>query len=132
MTPLTLVLARVLGPLLILRGLSILIDRSHFESMLEGLEREVETISFSMVPVFLFAGFGSLLVLHWDFSSLTATLITLMALGGTLKTGVLILFPGMMVAKAQALGRHGFLHVVCVVSLTVGAVLAWTGWSQPL
>lgn len=132
MTTLTLVLARVLGPLLILRGLSILIDRRHFESLLEGLEREVETISFSMVPVFLFIGFGTLLVLHWDFSSPAATLITLMAIGGTLKTSVLILFPGLMVTKARALGRLGFLRVVWVASLTVGAVLTWAGWSQPI
>ena len=37
----TLIVCRVLGPVLLLRALSILIDRKHFEDMIRNVEREV-------------------------------------------------------------------------------------------
>ncbi len=41
-------LSRIIGPVLVLRGISILIDRRHFGAMLDGLDREATTVSFSV------------------------------------------------------------------------------------
>ncbi len=49
----TLFLSKILGPVLLLRGISVLIDRRHFAAMLEGLEKEVTTVAFSAFPVVL-------------------------------------------------------------------------------
>jgi len=40
----------------------------------------------------------------------------------------LILFPRAVLAKAQLLGRSGFLHVVTAVCLAVGAYFTWFGY----
>ena len=38
-------LAKVVGPVLLVRGLSILLDRKHFVAMVRRLDREVTTVS---------------------------------------------------------------------------------------
>ena len=49
----TLFLSKVLGPVLLIRAISILIDRQHFTKMLDNVENEVSTVSFSLFPVAL-------------------------------------------------------------------------------
>ncbi len=125
---LTSLIAKIVGPVLLLRSLSILIDRQHFVAMLGGLEREVATVSFSLVPIALLMACIALAVVHTDSSSLAAILIRLMAWGGIAKASALILFPNAMVAKAQLLGRSGFLSVVLLVCLLVGGYFTWFGY----
>ncbi len=46
----TVLFSKIVGPVLIIRALSILIDRKHFFEMVRGLDEEVTTVSFSFFP----------------------------------------------------------------------------------
>lgn len=125
---LTALIAKVIGPVLLLRALSIAIDRKHFVAMLAGLEREVATVSFSLFPIALLMGCVTLAVTHSDTSSLAAVLIHAIAWGGIVKASALILCPRLVAAKAQVLERHGILAVVLVVCFVVGGYFTWFGY----
>lgn len=125
---LTELVSKVVGPVLLLRAVSILLDRRHFLEMLRGLDREITTVSFSLFPIALLMTCIALAVCHSDTSSLAAILVHVIAWGGILKSSALILFPGMVVAKARVLERAGFLNVVLVVCLLVGAYFTWYGF----
>ena len=125
---LTSLVAKVVGPVLLLRALSILLSREHFIEMLRGLDREVATVSFSLFPIALLMACITLAVSHSDTSSVAAVLIHLIAWGGIVKASALILFPSMVVTKARALERGGFLNVVLVVCFLVGGYFTWFGY----
>ena len=91
--------------MLLLRAASIVIDRNHSIEMLNGLDREVGTISFSLFPIAMLMGFIALAVLQ-----------------------ALILFPHAIVAKAQVLAQAGILNVVLAACLVVGAYFTWFGY----
>jgi len=124
----TLLITRIVGPVLLLRALSILIDRQHFLEMLRGLDQEVATISFSLFPIALLMTCIALAMVHSDSSSLAAVLVRLMAWGGMAKASALILVPHVVVAKAHVLERAGFLNVVLAVCFAVGAYFTWFGY----
>ena len=125
---LTSLVAKVVGPVLLLRGVSIALDRKHFVETIRGLEREASTVSFSLFPIALLMTCLALAVLHSDASSMAAILVRVMVWGGILKGSALILFPRTIVAKAQALERAGFLNVVLVVCFLVGGYFTWFGY----
>jgi hypothetical protein len=112
---LTKIITKVIGPVLLLRAVSILIDRDHFVQMARGLDQEVGTVAFSFFPIALLMGCITLAVVHSDSSSVAAVLIRLMAWGGILKASALILFPHAVAAKARLLEEAGFLNVVLAV-----------------
>lgn len=123
-------LARIVGPVILLRGLSLLIDRQHFVAMVDGLEDECHTVSFSFVPVALMMAALAVLQLHADRETLAGLAIHLAAWGMLLKASALVLAPRLVVVKAQALVRSGFLHVVTGTSCAVGGYLCWFGYSS--
>ncbi|MCE7938786.1 MAG: hypothetical protein DYG90_09450 [Chloroflexi bacterium CFX6] len=127
-TALTMLLAQMIGPVLLLRALSIALDIGHFRAMIAGLEREITTVSFSLFPIVLMMTCIALAVVHTDASSLAAILIRVIAWGGIVKAAALILFPTAVVAKARLLERAGFLYVVLIVCLAVGAYFTWFGF----
>jgi hypothetical protein len=128
---LTSIVAKVVGPVLLLRALSIVLARRHFVEMVEGLGREVTTVSFSLFPIALLMACITLAVVHSDTSSVAAILIHLLAWGGILKASALILFPGAVVTKARMLVRAGFLNVVLLVCVLVGGYFTWFGYFAP-
>lgn len=121
-------IAKSLGPVLLLRAASIVIDRGHFVEMLRGLDREVDTVSFSMFPIVLLVGFLSLALLPLNTRTPAGILLRLIAWGGAAKTSAVIRFPRTLVANAQALGQAGFLDVVLVMSLLVAGYFTWFGY----
>jgi hypothetical protein len=125
---LTSLIAKFVGPVLLLRALSILLARRHFIEMVRGLEREVTTVSFSLFPIALLMACIALAVGHSDTSSAAAILIHVIAWGGILKASALILFPSVVAAKARALERAGFLDVVVLVCVLVGGYFTWFGY----
>jgi hypothetical protein len=125
---LTSLIAKVVGPVLLLRALSIVLDREHFVEMVRGLDREITTISFSFFPIALLMTCIAMAVLHSDTSSVAAVLIHVIAWGGMVKASALILFPGAVTAKAHALVRRGFLNVVLGVCFVVGGYFTWFGY----
>lgn len=125
---LTALVAKIVGPVLVLRGISILLDREHFVAMVRGLERETSTVAFSLFPIALLMTCTALAVVHTDTTSTAALLIRLMAWGGILKASALILFPKMVAMKARALVNAGFLNVVIAVCLIVGGYFVWFGY----
>ena len=124
----TLFLSKIVGPVLLLRGISILIDRGHFVEMLDRLEDESKTVSFSMFPIAMLMTGIAVTVVHRDTSSLAAILFHVVAWGMIIKTSLLILFPSLMAKKARMIGQAGFLHVVCFMCFAVGAYLTWFGY----
>ena len=99
--------------------------------MLERLEDEAATVSFSMFPVALLMAGIAVVLIHRDVSSLAAILFHIMAWGMIIKTSLLILVPSLVARKARMIGQAGFLHVVCYACLIVGAYLAWFGYASP-
>jgi hypothetical protein len=128
---LTRLITKIVGPVLLLRAVSILMDREHFLLMLQGLDREVATISFSLFPIALLMAFIAIAVGHTDTSSVAAVLVRLMAWGGIAKTSALILAPHAVASKAQLLGQAGFLNVVLAVCFAVGGYFTWFGYFAP-
>jgi hypothetical protein len=128
---LTAMLTKIIGPVLLLRALSILIDREHFNAMIGGLDREITTVSFSLFPIAMLMSFIALAVGHVDWSSPAAVLLHIIAWGGIAKTSALILFPRAMVAKARVLGQAGFLNVVLGACFLVGGYFTWFGYCGP-
>lgn len=124
----TTLIAKLIGPVLILRGLSIIRDREHFLRMLRGLDDEITTLSFSFFPIALLMMCIALVALHSDTSSVAAMLIHVMAWGGIIKASALILVPDLIVAKAHALERAGILNVVMVVCVVAGGYFTWFGY----
>jgi hypothetical protein len=128
MMDLTKGISRVIGPVLLLRAASILIDRNHFLEMLRGLDREVATVSFSMFPIALLMGFISLALVPLESGTLAALLLRVIAWGGILKTSALILVPRVVVAKAHVVEQAGILNVVLAASFVVGTYFTWFGY----
>lgn len=124
----TTLIAKVIGPVLIIRAASIVIDREHFLAMLRGLDAEVGTVAFSMVPIFLLMACIALAVTQSDRTSLAGMMVQLIAWAGMLKTSALILFPHAVAAKAQLLGRAGFLNFVLAACFLVGGYFTWFGY----
>ncbi len=124
----TLFLSKIVGPVLLLRGISILIDRKHFVAMLDGLKEEAKTVSFSLFPIALLMAGIAVVISHRDTSSLAAILFHITAWGMILKSSLLILFPKLVVAKARIIGKAGFLSVVCIACSAVGIYLSWFGF----
>lgn len=124
----TLLLSKIIGPVLILRGISILINRSHFVAMLEGLEAEAKTVSFSSIPVGLMMAGLAVGLTHTDTSSLAAIILHLIAWGMVAKASLLMVFPSVIVKKAKLIGQLGFLNVVCLMTTAIGCYLTWFGY----
>jgi len=124
----TLLFAKIVGPLLLLRGVSILLDRQHFLEMLENIDSEVKTVSFSFFPIALFIACATIALTQHDTSSLAGLLVSVIAWMGMLKAAMLMLFPRLVAVKARALGKMGFINVVTVGSFIVGAYFTWFGF----
>ncbi len=128
----TVLLARVVGPVLLLRGISLLIDRQHFLTMLDRLQEESQTVSFSLFPIAMLMTALAIVNTYEDTSSVAAILFRLIAWGMILKTSLLILFPHLVAQKAQMIGQAGFLWIVLLMSLTIGGYFTWFGYSHSL
>ena len=124
----TILFSKIVGPILIVRALSIVIDRKHFFDMVDGLEKEITTVSFSFFPVALFMAAVAILVTHSDTSSLAAIFIWIIAWGALAKSTVLMLFPRVAVDKAKLLVKAGFLNVVLVVCFVAGGIFTYYGF----
>jgi hypothetical protein len=128
----TRMIAKMVGPVMLLRAASILVDRQHFLTMVRGLDHEVATISFSTFPILLLLTCIFLAATPTIEASFAGLLIRLMAWGGILKASGLILFPHAMAAKAQLLTQAGFLYLVLAMCLAVGAYFTWFGYFAPV
>lgn len=124
----TLFFAKIVGPVLLVRAVSILFDRDHFVAMIDGMEREISTVSFSFFPVALFMVCTAILAVHTDTSSLAAILIYVTAWGGLVKATALMLFPRLLVKKGQLLAKTVLLNVVLVMCFLVGGYFTWFGY----
>lgn len=128
---LTLFMSKVVGPVLLLRAISILIDRNHFIALLDNIEHESKTISFSMFPIAMLMTAISVVLVHKDTSSLAAILFHIIAWGMIVKTSLLILFPAILAKKAQWINQSGFIYVVLFMCFVVGVYLTWFGYFGP-
>ena len=124
----TLFLSRVIGPLLIVRGVTIILYREHFRQIMNNLEQEMRTISFAMVPVGIMMGALAILQVHDDTSSIAAILFHIIAWGAVIKTTVIMLVPRLVAAKVKILAELGFLTVAMVATSAVGVYLTWFGY----
>lgn len=124
----TLLLSQIVGPVLILRAISILIDRKHFLAMIDQIEDESKTIAFSMFPIAMLMTGIAIAVTHTDTSSIAAILFHLIAWGMIIKTSLLILFPKLLARKARLLNLAGFLNVVLLSCAAIGTYLTWFGY----
>ena len=112
----TLLLSKILGPVLLLRGISILINRQHFVAALAGLQKEAHSVAFSVFPIILLMASIALAASHSDTSSVAALLLHVIAWLGILKGAVLILRPKVLLDQAQHFGEPVFLHGAWIIA----------------
>ena len=124
----TVLLSKILGPVLLLRGISIFFDRQQVVTMLERLEEESTSAAFSALPVILFMASLALAVTHKDTSNPAAVILHIIAWFGILKGAALILRPKAVLAFGRHAGQTTVLHCVWVVSVGLGAYLTWFGY----
>ena len=124
----TVLLSKILGPVLLLRGVSILVDRQRFVGTLEGLEQEATSVAFSVFPFILFMASVALAVTHSDTSNPAAILLHVIAWGGIVKGAVLILWPGTVLAKAEFFGRTVIVYAIGGVCTGIGTYFTWYGY----
>ena len=121
-------LSKIIGPVLLLRGISILFDRKQVVTMLEGLEKEAASAAFSILPVILLTASLALAVTHKDTSNPAAVILHIIAWVGILKGALLILRPKAVLSYGRLAGKAAVLHGVSVVSAGLGAYLTWFGY----
>lgn len=126
----TRLITKVVGPVLLLRAVSILLQPGHFITMLRGVDHEVSTLAFSLFPIALMMACITLAIIPLD-GSPAAMLIRLMAWGGIAKASALIVAPHAMAAKAKLLEHVGILNVVLGMCTLVGAYFTWYGYFAP-
>jgi hypothetical protein len=68
----TLLLSKIVGPVLLLRAVSILIDRKHFLRMLDRIEDDSQTVAFSMIPIAMLMAVIAVVATYTDRSSIAA------------------------------------------------------------
>jgi hypothetical protein len=124
----TSLIAKLVGPVLLVRAVSLLIDPEHFVTMINGLDREVATVSLSFFLIALMMAALAILALHSDHSTPAGLMITLMAWGAVGKASALMLFPHALAAKALLLQRAGFLNVILIACVAVGSYFTWFGY----
>ena len=98
-------LSKILGPVLLLRGVSILFNRQQVVTMLEGLENELTSAVFFVLPTLLLTAGLALAITHKDTSSPAALILHLIAWAGILKGALLILRPKVVLAYCRHAGR---------------------------
>ena len=125
---LTIIMSKVVGPVLLLRAASILIDRQQFTEMLKNLEQESRTISFSMFPIAVLMTAIAIATIHTDTSSLAAIIFHLIAWMMIAQTSLLIVVPSLVAQNVRFLGRIGFVNFVCALCSVIGAYLTWFGF----
>ena len=128
----TVLLSKIIGPVLLLRGISILFDRNQVVTTLEGLEKEAASAAFSTLPILLFMASVALAVTHEDTSSLAAVVLHGIAWVGILKGALLMLRPRAVLCYARFAGKAAVLHGLWVVSVGLGAYLTWFGYFRPV
>ena len=124
----TVLLSKILGPVLLLRGISIFFDRQQVVTMLERLEEESTSAAFSTLPVILFMASLALAVTHKDTSNPAAVILHIIAWVGILKGALLILRPRAVLSFGGLAGKAAFPHGVWVVSVVLGVYLTWFGY----
>ena len=124
----TLFLSKIIGPVILLRGISILFNRKQVVTMLERLEKESTSATFSALPVILVTASLALAVSHKDTSNAAAVILHIIAWVGILKGALLILRPKAVLAFGRHAGQTAVLHGVSVVSVGLGAYLTWFGY----
>jgi hypothetical protein len=121
-------IARLLGPALLLRAVSIVVDRRHFTETLGRVDEEARTLTFSFFPVALLIAFIALAQIPAEKPSLALVLLRIIAWGGIVKASALMLFPRAVLAKARLLEQAGFLNVVLLTCSLVGGYFTWFGY----
>ena len=124
----TVLLSKILGPVLLLRGISIFFDRQQVVTMLERLEEESTSAAFSALPVILFMASLAMAVTHKDTSNPAAVILHIIAWVGILKGAALILRPKAVLAFGRHAERTTVLHGICVASVGLGVYLTWFGY----
>ena len=124
----TVLLSKILGPVLLLRGISIFFDRHQVVTMLERLEEESTSAAFSALPVILFMASLAMAVTHRDTSNPAAVILHIIAWVGILKGAALILRPKAVLAFGRHAERTTVLHGICVASVGLGVYLTWFGY----
>lgn len=124
MAPTTLLLAKLLGPLFLIVGISIFLNRSSFENLMKEAEKSSLMIYFSGVLAFLG---GLAVVLNQNVWILTIDgAVTLLAWLALVKGVVSILFPSLcqqMIAKKREL-----IALQGVLALAIGIWFTWAAY----
>jgi hypothetical protein len=123
----SLLLARLIGPLLVLVGVGVLFNRQHYATMMQRFLQNTELYYFSGVLAFLV---GEVFILYhnlwvWDWRVVLTLIGWLSLLKGTMR----IAFPvvGLKIAKSFAeSGRY--LNVGAILIVAFGAWLVYQGF----
>lgn len=128
----TMVLTRVFGPALFLRGISLVWNQAYYREVVDRLEQEVTSVAFLTLPGVLMVGGMALVLAPLDTSHPAGLVLRVAAWGALLKGVATMLCPRLMVKKARALVDLGFMNLAAVVCLLVGGYFSWVGFGPAL
>jgi hypothetical protein len=119
--------ARILGPYLIIAGAMLIVRAPDMALLLPAFMQDGPLVL--LAGAFTTIAGLTLLSLHHHFNSPPAIVITLIAIGATLKGAWLLIAPQLGAPLTAAVVRSPFLTIVAVLLLIVGAWLSFVGWS---
>jgi len=125
----SLLLARLIGPLFVLVGVGVLLNRRHYAAMVERFLKNAELYYFSGVLAFLV---GEVLVLYhnlwvWDWR----VVLTVIGWISLIKGAVRIVLPAAGLRAAASFTASGwYLNIGAILIVAFGAWLAYQGFGS--
>lgn len=122
-------LAGLIGPLWAIVGLSMLLNRQRYTTMIEYFMEEPATTFIGGVMA-LIVGLA-LVMSHNIWVADWRVLITVVGWGGIIKGTVLLMFPDAMKSYVKIFtGNPTVLTVMSVIIIPVGLWISWMGWAS--
>ena len=125
----SLLLARLIGPLFVLVGVGVLLNRRHYATMMERFVKNAELYYFSGVLAFLV---GEAIVLYhnlwvWDWR----VVLTVIGWLSLLKGAVRIVFPAAgLKAASSFIASRWYLNAGAILIVVFGAWLSYQGFGH--
>lgn len=121
-------LAWLVGPLLVVVGLAILVNREYYRDMIERFFNDPQDYFFSGVAAFL-AG-TAIIAAHNIWVADWTVIITVIGWGALIKGASRLLFPQFgRQLFAGALKSHSYLVLSGVIIVPIGLWLIWNAWT---
>jgi len=121
----TLFLSQLIGPILIVFGLSMLIRQDAYREFIRNLSKNRSLLLYNGI---IEGGAGLAIVLNHNLWTTPAQIIISLLGWGMIVEGIFDLFVSKITIKDIAHSGAGILNIIAVISILIGAYLAYVGF----